>query len=271
MIVKMHSFSLFNGEIVSPSDVRIAAVSQAAFYGKSVFTTIAVYDGDPFLWEKHWLRLADNASRIGLDVTGFSEESVKDALNRTIDINAVKTGRARLSFFDESSGGIWPVEDKRAASLLITTADFRGAAKRCRLTVSPFRINSASPLAGIKSGNYLEKMIAVDEARKHGFDEAVCLNERGEIASGCMTNIFWQKRGRLFTPSLAAGCLPGTTREFVLENLECTETEAGLDLLSDAEAVFLTSAGIGIVEASEIDGKMFSNGDFEIMSLLPAI
>src|SRR5205085_8323098 len=140
---------------------------------------------------------------------------------------------------------------------LIMTADLSPPQSPIRLALSPHRLNSTSPLAGIKSCNYLENLFTLEEARARGFHEAVRLNERGEVASGCMSNIFWLTEKKLYTPELSTGCLPGTTREFVLENLECKEVSAGIDVLMDAESVFLTSAGLGIVKVSEIEGKKF--------------
>ena len=91
------------------------------------------------------------------------------------------------------------------------------------LTVSPYRINSKSPLAGVKSCNYLENILAWEAAKAHGFDEAIRLNEKGEIASACLANVFWKKNGEIFTPPLETGCLKGTTRGYVLENLAAAE------------------------------------------------
>src|SRR5205085_7270766 len=107
-----------------------------------------------------------------------------------------------------------------------------------------------------------------EEIRTRSFHEAVRLNERGEVASACMSNIFWLSEKKLYTPELSTGCLPGTTREFVLENLECKEVSAGIDALMDAESVFLTSAGLGIAKVSEIDGKKFEITNHPITKLL---
>ena len=111
--------------------------------------------------------------------------------------------------------------------------------------------------------------MAVDEAKRRSFDEAIRLNERGEITSACMANVFWMKYERLYTPSLKTGCLKGTTREFVLENVECSEVAVGLEALSDADAIFLSSAVIGVVQAAVLDGKIFSKVDHPILRLIP--
>ena len=62
--------------------------------------------------------------------------------------------------------------------------------------------------------------MALENAKAKGFDEAIRLNERGEVASACMANVFWIKDKKLFTPDLETGCLAGTTREFIIETAE---------------------------------------------------
>jgi branched-subunit amino acid aminotransferase/4-amino-4-deoxychorismate lyase len=147
----------------------------------------------------------------------------------------------------------------------------RSAANPFKLTISPYPVNSLSPLAGVKSCNYLEQILVIDEAKGLGFDEGVRLNERGEIASATMANVFWLKDDVLFTPSLKTGCLPGTTREFVLENLKCREVEADLEALQNADAVFLTSAGLGVVRVAVFDERSLPDVNHPIVNLVPNI
>lgn len=241
----MHKFVSFNGKIIPASKTYLSAISSATLYGKGIFTTIAIYDSKPFLWEKHWSRLLDNASRIGLDFE-FPEETILAELNRLISKNEIKNGRIRLTFFDESAKEIWAIENDKKNSYLITSADFRPLADNLKLTISPYRVNSTSPLANIKSCNYLENILAFEEAKKMGFDEAIRLNERGEISSACMANIFWIKNEQIFTPSIKTGCLAGTMREYIMENIEVFEAEESLEILQKADAIFLSSAGLGI-------------------------
>lgn len=256
----MHPFVSFNRQIRRAENASIPAASAAALYGKGVFTTIAVRDGQPFLWEKHWRRLRRNAESLQIDLTEFDEKSIKTALAEIIKTNKFTNGRARITFFDESSSNIWNLAFGKRTSFLITTADSQPIPENLRLTVSPFRVNSASPLAGVKSCNYLEKILALSAAKKRGFDEAVQINERGAVASACLANIFWLNGKELFTPPLAAGCLAGTTREFLLEkagNFQCSQVESDLQSLRNADAIFLTSAGINIAQVAEFDGRFF--------------
>ena len=174
-----------------------------------------------------------------------------------IEKNNFTNGRARITFFDESASKIWNFKTARQTGFLITTADLREVKENLRVGVSPYLINSTSPLANVKSCNYLENVIAFEEANGRNFDEAIRLNERGEIVSACMANVFWLKDGKLFTPSLKTGCLAGTMRESLLEKYKVAEVEEKLKILESADAIFLTSSGIGIVQIAEFNNRIF--------------
>jgi branched-subunit amino acid aminotransferase/4-amino-4-deoxychorismate lyase len=262
-------YESFNHKPVLTGNASILARSSAFFFGKGIFTTIAISEAKPFIWEKHWHRLTTNVEKISINISEFSEEATLNALNEIIEKNDFTNGRARITIFDEAASGIWSFDTGRKSSLLITTADNRKIADNFQLTVSPHRTNTTSPLAGIKSCNYLEHLMAFEEAKTRGFDEAVRLNERGEVASACMANVFWLKDGKLCTPSLKTGCLAGTTREFILENVECAEVEVTIEDLYSAEVIFLTSAGIGVVQVAEFEGRIMQRQPYRILDIVP--
>lgn len=251
----MHALAVFNYETISAEKLFLSAASSAALYGKGVFTTVAIYDSKPFLWEKHWRRASAHAEKIGVGLSAFSEAEVKASLLEIVRKNKAVDGRARITFFDESASRIWSASAKNKTSFMIQTADFRNVAENFRLAVSPFPINSKSPLAGVKSCNYLENIFASEEAGRNGFDEAVRLNERGEIASAATANIFWTKGNKIYTPDLQTGCLAGTTREFICENFPVAQAKASAAELNEADEIFLTSAGIGVVRVVEFQTR----------------
>ena len=265
----MHKLASFNGRLTELSDASLSAAGLGCLFGKGVFTTMAIYDGRPFQWERHWRRISYHAERIGIDASEFAEDAAISALTTLIKTNEVAAGRARITFFDETASGLWPFDVARNTSLLIMTADFLPVPDPVRLTISPYRLNTRSPIAGIKSSNHLENLIALKEAKVRGFNECIQLNERGEISSASMANVFWCKDGRLCTPSVATGCLAGTTREFVIENLECEEVTEGIEHLGDADKIFLTSAGIGVLQVAEFDGRVLEMAPHPITGLLP--
>ena len=247
-----HKKIYLNYRILSAEKAHLSAISSAALYGKGIFTTLAVYNAKPFLWEKHWSRLTENAEKIGIDLSVHTENNVKNALLEIISKNKIINARARITFFDESANGMWAVETIKRTSLLVTTGDFRPVFESFRVAVSPFCVNSTSPLAGVKSCNYLENTLALEDAKARGFDEAVRLNERGEIVSAGMGNIFWIKGKDIFTPSLETGCLKGTVRNLIMENFPVAEMKADFTELTKADTVFLTSSGLGIMRISNI-------------------
>ncbi len=261
----MHKFVSFNLQILPADKVSVSAISSAALYGKGIFTTVAVYNSKPFLWEKHWRRLAENSAKLNIDLKPFYEAKVRNALSQIISQNNLKNGRARLTFFDESSNGIWNFNSQNKTNFLIATADLRETKDEFQLTVSPFPVNSQSPLANVKSCNYLENLLALDEAKKRGFDEALRLNEEGEITSAAMANVFWVKNEEIFTPSLETGCLAGTIREFLIENFSILEVKLKINEIKNADEVFLTSAGIGICSVK------FGNNENKHLSMVPKI
>jgi branched-chain amino acid aminotransferase len=131
------------------------------------------------------------------------------------------------------------------------------------LAVSPYRSNTLSPLTGIKSLNYLEHVLAWEEAQSRDFDEAVVLNERGEIVSATTTNLFWAKNGTLHTPALSTGAMAGITRECVIEIanthfIPVLEGVYEMGDLTEADEIFLTSSSLGVVAVTTFDFRRYS-------------
>jgi len=140
--------------------------------------------------------------------------------------------------------------------------------KGFRAVVSSIRRNSQSPLSRLKSANYLENMLAKQQARAAGVDEAICLNEKGLLAEASMSNIFLVDDGILRTPGEESGILPGITREVVLElasqlGINTFEQDISLDELFQAQEAFLTNSLMEIMPLTEIDGKPVGSGEPE--------
>ncbi len=266
----MEDFIPSNPDFVRDYERDLSPFSVTILFGKGIFTTVAIHRSNPFLWDKHWRRLTGNAAKLGIDISEYDEQSVADLLAEDIAKNDITEGRARITFSDESPSEIWGGNGETKTTLSIIVAERRKIPENFKLTVSPHRVNTTSPLVGIKSCNYLEHLLAYEEAKTRGFHDAIRLNERGEVASACMANVFWLKDEKLFTPSLETGCLAGTTREFILENLECSEVETGIEAIRDADAIFLTSAGIGVVQVAEYENRLLGGQGHPILSLLPS-
>ncbi len=259
----MHPRFIHNDHLLGTTKERVEAVS---LYGRGVFTTLAVHNHQPLLWAEHWARLVEHAARASVGHIEFDEASVSGMLARLIEANKVKEGRARVTVLATAERGVWKVKapSDRKTDLLIMTGDARAPSEDgLALTISPYRVNTLSPLVGIKSINYLEHILAWEEARARDFDEAVTLNERGEIVSTTMANIFWVIDGTLHTPALTTGALAGTTRTCIIElasalSIPLVEGVYELSDLGNADEIFLTSAGHGVGIVTTFDFHRYS-------------
>ena len=252
--------------MVEATKARVAPVSSAMLYGRGVFTTLAIYNALPFLWSKHWQRLTAHAKKLDIDFTGCNEKNVGEALLKLIAVNQVQEGRARVIMLARSGRDIWKMRTpgtKKTDLLIMTGEPQKIAPSGLSLAVSPYRVNTSSPLSGIKSLNYLDHVLAWEEAQSRDFDEAVVLNERGEIVSATTANLFWAKNGTLHTPTLSAGAFAGITRECVVEiaNRQFIPLLEGIyemQDLTEADEIFLTSSSLGVAPVTTFDFRRYS-------------
>lgn len=262
----MHPVIYLNRTMVEATKARVAPVSSAMLYGRGVFTTVAIYNGLPFLWPQHWRRLLDHARRLAVDCSGCTEQGVGDALKKLIAVNRVRDGRARVILLARSGRDFWKTKRPggKKTDLLILTGEAQKLPQAgMSLAVSPHRFNTFSPLTGIRSLNYLEQVLSWEEAQAREFDEAIMLNERGEIVSATMANIFWVKDGTVYTPTLSTGALAGVTRAAVIglatkHFIPLIEGVHELSDLTDADEIFLTSAGLGLAIVTTFDFRRYS-------------
>ena len=262
----MHPVIYLNKVMLEATKARVAPVSSAMLYGRGVFTTVAIYNGKPFLWPEHWQRLSSHAEKLNVECAGLNERNVAEALRKLCSVNQVKSGRARVILLARSGRDVWRTkkESPRKTDLLIMTGEPQKVpAAGMSLAVSPYRVNTLSPLVGIRSLNYLEQVLSWEEAQARDFDEAVVLNERGEIVSATMANIFWFKDGTIQTPALSTGAIAGITRAAIIELagkqfIPVIEGVYELADFTDADEIFLTSASLGVAPVTTFDFRQYS-------------
>lgn len=262
----MHPVIYLNKSMVEATKARVAPVSSAMLYGRGVFTTVSVYNSQPFRWPKHWQRLTAHAQKLDVDHTGCTEKNVGDAMRKLIAVNHVKEGRVRVIMLARSGRDIWKTKTPGAkkTDLLIMTGESQKVSQDgLSLAVSPYRVNTVSPLAGIKSLNYLDHVLSWEEAQSRDFDEAVVLNERGEIVSATTSNLFWARDGTMHTPALSTGAMAGIIRECVIEIagknfIPLLEGIYDMGDLTDADEIFLTSSSLGVAPVTTFDFRRFA-------------
>ncbi|HEV8134434.1 MAG TPA: aminotransferase class IV [Pyrinomonadaceae bacterium] len=262
----MHPVIYLNKTMLEATKARVAPVSSAMLYGRGVFTTLAIYDSKPFCWPNHWERLSAHAEKLDIDLSGCTQKTVGEALRKLIAVNNVQNGRARVIFLARSGRESWRTKSAgtKKTDLLIMTGDIHPVPRDgLSLAVSPYRINTSSPLSGIKTLNYLDRILSREEARGRDFDEAVVLNERGEIVSATTANIFWVNNGTVHTPNLSTGIIAGVTRANVIEIaarqfIPVVEGVYEMPDLTDADEIFLTSSVVGVAPVTTFDFRRYS-------------
>ena len=227
------------------------------------------YDGTIFRLDRHLDRLHSAVKTLGIDgkLTTFDLEK---ACYDVIKANNLSEARLRLTV-TSGEGDITPNPDTCSSITLLIVARKivpqppESYQRGYKAILSSYRRNSQSPFSRLKSTSYTENILARQEARTAGVDEAVLLNERGFLAEGSATNIFLISSQMLITPAVENGVLPGITREAVLESAKSMGimtivklVELG-ELLTAREA-FLTNSILEIMPLTRLDDKPIGSG-----------
>ena len=244
-----------NGALCPPAEAKVDALSQRFLQGAGVYDSLLLHGGKPVAFEKHLRRLADGARRLQLPPPDAA--TILAAITALAGAHDADGARIRITLASGPSSTVHPGPEPGHITL-ITLAPLTPVKTSAALTLTPFRRNEHSPLAGIKYTACAENLLAQRAALAAGFDEALFLNTAGDICEGAFSNVFLVTAGRVFTPDLTSGCLPGVTREIVLElcaahSIPATESRLPAGALDDAEELFVTSSIRGIQPVHRLD------------------
>jgi len=229
--------------------------------GDGLFETLLAKDGELIDLAAHLDRLAEGCATFGLPSPDRRE--AEGLMRRAVAGVAAPRVAVRLTLTAGSGGRGLDRPGAPVARLLASASVSILAEGPARLALSGVRRNEGSPASRLKTLAYLDNVLAREEARARGADEAMMLNNRGEVACAAAANLFWLRDGRLFTPALDCGVLAGVMRARVMGasaalGVEVAEVAAGLEDLSGAQAVFLTNSLIGVRPVSSLDGVAYA-------------
>lgn len=253
----MHNYVLHNNELTPLAQARLSPGQSGLLSGWGLFTTMRIYEGRPFAFERHWERLRRDAERVQLPFP-FSSQAVRGSLDQVICANQVSSGIARVYFINNKAGHWHSEESLPATDLLICTSDLPAFPSPTRLALQEHGRDTTHPLTGTKVTSWLSNVWSLEQAHKRGFDEVIVLNERKELAECTAANVFCVLEGSVATPPLSAGCLPGVTRDVLLEigrDLKPPVQERTLTLsdLRTAQEVFITSTSREVLPVSQVE------------------
>ncbi|MFN4133641.1 MAG: aminotransferase class IV [Candidatus Hadarchaeales archaeon] len=228
---------------------------RSMMFAEGVFETFRWKNSPPVHLDEHLDRMARGAKvlKIPFPGKGHLADVIKNAIERS------KLHDAYVKVCLLSSGSKKFSDIPGEAQVMVLVRMYEPQREQLTAHVASFRRNSSSPVVRIKSTNYLENVLARREAKDLGFDEAIFLNERGEVTEGAATNLFWVKEGKLFTPAVECGLLPGITRGRLLSlaprlGLETVEGMFGLKEVLSSYGAFLTNSLMGVAALTDVDG-----------------
>lgn len=265
-----------DGELVPWADATVHVLSHALHYGSGVFEGIRAYETPEgtavFRLTDHLRRLHRSARAYRIPLT-WSVDELTRATFGVLSANRLEHGYIRpIAFYGLGSIGL----DPAPAELRCVIAAWRwgtylgeeGVSRGIRAQVSSWRrIDAASFVPSAKgTGQYLNSILAKQEAIAHGYDEAIMLNRDGHVSEGSGENLFVVRGGTVFTPPLGAGILDGITRDSVStllreDGVEVVEAAVTRGDLAGADEVFMTGTAAEVTPVREIDGGPVGPGE----------
>jgi branched-chain amino acid aminotransferase len=259
-----------DGKFYPEASAKVSVLDHGLLYGDGIFEGIRFYNGRVFRLEEHLDRLWDSARSICLEIPMTMRE-VTEAVLETIRQNHLRDGYIRLLVTRGVGNlGLNPVQCKHPSVIIIaaTIALYHENIYRKGLTIVTCATRRTSPAAlnpAVKSLNYLNNVMARIEANLAGADEALMLNDAGNVAECTADNVFIIKRGQIFTPPITAGALRGITRSIVFEiaaelGIKIMEADITRHDVFIADECFLTGTAAEIVPVVKADGRLIANG-----------
>lgn len=261
----MHRFLLHNDEIRDARENVLTPGQVGLLSGWGVFSTLRVYDGVMFSWERHWERMRRDAERMKVP---FPAEPrwLESGLQKLIAANEAWNSTLRVVVV-RNRGGLYegPAVTRDFDVIAFTVPMVRWPAS-VKLGLIPHGRHAASEFAGTKYISWSENLRRHERAREQGLDEVILLNERGEVAECTSANVFTVAAdGNVWTPPLASGGLAGVTRAVLLEEVQVPGISIGERVLlpadlESASEVFITSTTRELLPVAGVDGLKISGG-----------
>jgi branched-chain amino acid aminotransferase len=267
-------FIWFNNKFVPWREAKTHVLTHTLHYGLGVFQGVRAYETNKgpaiFRLEDHTRRLFNSAHIVGMKIP-FSDSEINQAHKESISKNNLKSGYIRpMAFYGAEAMGI---SAKELSTNLIVAAWSWGAYMGQEALDSGIRVKTSSlsrhhvnsTMTKAKAnGNYMNSILAHQEATTDGYDEALLLDTQGFVAEGTGENIFIVKNNKLFTPTLTSA-LEGITRDTVITiakdlNIEVIEKSITRDEVYAANEAFFTGTAAEVTPIKELDGRLIGNG-----------
>ncbi|MCA8965872.1 MAG: branched-chain amino acid transaminase, partial [Planctomycetes bacterium] len=268
-------FTWLDGELVPTASATVPVMTHTLHYGVGAFEGIRAYDGDQgpavFRLREHIERLIRSAAMLYVTIP-FDVSALMAACVATLQANRLRDGYVRpVVFIDDGSRGLGAMHNRTRVAVVTwpwgRLLGDDGVQRGIRAQVSATtRMNARSFLPkGKVNGQYVNSILAKRAAVHAGYEEAILLDDDGNVAEATGENLFVVKDGVLLTPPLSLPILAGITRASILDlaqdlGLPCAERSFGRDTLLVADEVFLTGTAAEVTPVRGIDGHVIGSG-----------
>ena len=273
MTLPLSKYVWFDKKYVLTEKAQVPITTHAIHYGTSIFEGIRAYWNGKnlhvFRLDEHVKRFRRSGQFYNISLN-YSDKVISDAIIGICKKNNIKKSCYIRPFYFVGDYGInLHVTEKAPTNVAIFTFPFGDLFNKNGITagvVSWRKFSDAStPTQAKMGGNYLNSIIATQEAKRNGFDEAILLDHNGNVSEAPGENIFIVRDGQLLTPSLASSALEGITRDAIIKiakdlDIDFIERDIARSELIISDEIFLTGTAAEIIPIISMDSKKIGNG-----------
>ncbi len=273
MKLPLSKYVWFDGKYILTENAKVPITTHAIHYGTSIFEGIRAYWNGKNLYifrlDDHVKRFRRSGKFYSISLN-FSDKVISDAITGICKKNKIKRSCYIRPFYFVGDYGInLHVTEKAPTSVAIFSFPFGNLFNKNGISagVVSWRKFSdlATPSQAKMGGNYLNSIIATQEAKRNGVDEAILLDHNGNVSEAPGENIFIVRNGKLITPSLASSALEGITRDAVIKiakdlDIDVAEKYITRSELVMSDEIFLTGTAAEITPIISMDSKKIGNG-----------
>src|SRR4051812_6284039 len=253
----MHKLVFHNGRVLPINEVRLSPGQAGFLNGWGAFSTVRIYEGQPFAFNFHFDRLSRDAEKLMVPLP-CTRQQCYDSVVELIRANNLHDSCMRI-YFVLNKAGIWGSDEPMPVTdWIMYTVDLPVRVGPVKLALQENGRQALHPLAGTKVTSWLQNVWTVEKAHQRGFEDTVLLNEFGNVTEVTAANLYIAKKGKVFTPPLSSGCLGGVSRLILLQSapadgVDVQERNFGVDELFAADEVFITSTTRQVQPVSQIE------------------
>ena len=273
MTLPLSKYVWFDKKYVLTEKAQVPITTHAIHYGTSIFEGIRAYWNGKnlhvFRLDEHVKRFRKSGQFYNISLN-YSDKIISDAIIGICKKNNIKKSCYIRPFYFIGNYGInLHVTEKAPTNVAIFTFPFGDLFNKNGISagvVSWRKFSDMStPTQAKMGGNYLNSIIATQEAKRNGFDEAILLDHIGNVSEAPGENIFIVRDGQLLTPSLASSALEGITRDAIIKiakdlDIDFIERDIARSELIISEEIFLTGTAAEIIPIISMDSKKIGNG-----------